>query len=81
MRRMPSSARRNQTRRTQPVIEGLEHRRLMSHGSLGHSSVGGRLVERRVLAGRPEVHLHDADRRHRRDPDRRPRQPGRNDGR
>ena len=38
MRRKPASARRNQIRRTQPVAEGLEHRRLMSAGSLGHSS-------------------------------------------
>src|ERR1700679_1914501 len=33
MRRMPSSARTKQTRRTQPVIEGLEERRLLSSGS------------------------------------------------
>ena len=51
MRRMPSSAQRIQTRRTQPVIEGLEDRRLLSTSSLGHSvSTGGRLVERRVFA-------------------------------
>ena len=30
MRRMPSSAQRIQTRRAQPVIEGLEDRRLLS---------------------------------------------------
>ena len=33
MRRMPSSARRKQTRRAQPVIEGLEERRLLSSSS------------------------------------------------
>ena len=38
MRRMPLSARKGQVRRMQPVAEGLEHRQLMSHGSLGHSS-------------------------------------------
>ena len=37
MRRMPSSAQRIQTRRAQPVIEGLEDRRLLSHVSLRHS--------------------------------------------
>jgi hypothetical protein len=38
MRRMPLSARKGQVRRMQPGAERLEHRRLMSHGSLGHSS-------------------------------------------
>ncbi len=37
MRRMPSSAQRIQTRRAQPVIEGLEDRRLLSHASPRHS--------------------------------------------
>jgi hypothetical protein len=41
MRRKPASARRNQIRRTQPVAEALEHRRLMSHSSLGHSRATG----------------------------------------
>ena len=37
MRRMPSSAQRIQTRRAQPVIEGLEERRLLSSASHRHS--------------------------------------------
>lgn len=37
MRRMPSNTKRIQTRRTQPVMEGLEDRRLLSHVSLRHS--------------------------------------------
>ena len=37
MRRMPSSAQRKTTRRAQPVIEGLEDRRLLSHASARHS--------------------------------------------
>jgi hypothetical protein len=37
MRRMPSSAQRFQTRRAQPVIEGLEDRQLLSNASLRHS--------------------------------------------
>jgi hypothetical protein len=37
MRRMPSSAHRIHTRRSRPVIEGLEDRRLLSHASLGRS--------------------------------------------
>ena len=38
MRRMPSSAQRNQTRRAQPVIEGLEERQLLSGASHRHSA-------------------------------------------
>ncbi len=38
MRRMPSSARVTQTRRTQPVIEGLEPRRLLSSTSQWQSA-------------------------------------------
>jgi hypothetical protein len=37
MRRMPSSAQRIQTRRAQPMLEGLEHRQLLSGGSNRHS--------------------------------------------
>ena len=47
MRRMPSNAQRNQTRRARPVIEGLEDRRLLSQrrspalGSTAAASSGG----------------------------------------
>ena len=37
MRRMPSSTQRIRTRRAQPVIEGLEERRLLSNASPRHS--------------------------------------------
>ena len=64
MRRMPSSAQRNQTRRAQPVLEGLEDRRLLSHVALRHSIATRPPRPTGVFSDNDhEVHLHHPDRR------------------